>query len=422
MHRRLFLFCAAVGLACAAPAATETPGPQIAAAPAAPRAAGRMAAEPLAQFAASLRADVEAGRIPGAVVLVARDGEVALFEAIGYRDRAAAEAGADAPMRKDTIFRIFSMTKPIVSVAAMMLVEEGRLRLSDPVARYIPEFAALKVAIEMAEPDGNFTVVLVPPAHAMTIEDLLRHTSGLTYGNVGASMVKRSYLDAKMLDGANTAEVLARFAALPLADHPGTVWDYGHSTDILGIIIERIAGEPLDVFLERRILKPLGMKDTRFQVAESERGRVAEAQLPLRLADVSQRPRFLAGGHGLVGTVADYYRFAQMLLNGGELDGVRLLKRETVADMTSDQLGALAAPPAPTPGAGYSFGLGFAVRTGASPVPGSIGDYYWSGWAGTSFWIDPKERVIGIMMLQAPERGYDCWVRMRTAVYSALAH
>jgi CubicO group peptidase (beta-lactamase class C family) len=370
-----------------------------------------------------LRSDVNEGRIPGAVLLIARDGQVALFEAIGFRTRAAASAGANAPMQKDAIFRLYSMTKPIVSVAAMMLVEEGRLLLSDPVSKHMPELKGLKVGVEKPGADGKPELELVPAQREMTVQDLLRHTSGLTYGVFGRSLVKQTYLEARTLDADQTSgEFVAKLAKLPLAFQPGTTWEYSQSTDLLGMLIERVSGKPLDMFIEERILRPLGMKDAGFFVPEAQQGRLAEAQpeggKPQRLLDVSKRPTFLAGGHGMVSTASDYLRFATMLLNGGELDGVRLLSKKTVEFMTSNHLDGLSRGPGP----GYGFGLGFGVRVtaGTAAVPGSVGDYYWGGLGGTYFWVDPKERLIAILMLQAPNQRDYYRALIRDMVYAAL--
>jgi CubicO group peptidase (beta-lactamase class C family) len=330
-------------------------------------------------------------------------------------------------MQKDAIFRLYSMTKPIVTVAAMMLVEEGKILLSDPVSKHLPELKGLKVGVEKPGPEGKPVLEQVPAAREMTVHDLLRHTSGITYGVFGKSLVKQTYLDANTLDAKQTSgELVAKFAKLPLAFQPGTTWDYGQSTGLLGVLVERVSGKPLDMFVEERILKPLGMKDAGFFVPEAQKARLAEAQpmggKPQTLLDVSQRPAFLAGGHGMVATAMDYYRFSAMMLNGGELDGVRLLSKKTVEYMTSDHLGTLSRGPAYAPGPGYGFGLGFAVRTapGLAAVPGSVGDYYWGGLGGTYFWIDPKESLIAIMMLQAPAQREYYRMLFRDLVYAAV--
>ncbi len=419
MVKRLFAAATLVAFAFAAPRAApafaETAVAQK------PDIAG-LSQERLAKLVSVFRSDVDEGRIPGAVIVVARNGQVALFEAVGFRDRA-----AGAKMEKDAIFRLYSMTKPVVSVAAMMLVEEGRMLLSDPVSKFMPELKGLKVGVEKAGPDGKPVLETVPAAREMTVQDLLRHTSGLTYGVFGRSLVKAAYNEAKTLDASQTSgELVAKLAKLPLAFQPGTIWDYSQSTDLLGVLVERVSGKPLDMFIEERILKPLGMKDSGFFVPEAQHGRIAEAQpeggKPQNLLPVKQRPTFLAGGHGMVGTAADYLRFTTMLLNGGELDGVRLLSRKTVEYMTSDHLGGLSRGPAFGAGPGYGFGLGFAVRTqpGVAPLPGSVGDYFWAGLAGTYFVVDPKERIIAIMMIQAPGPRAYYWALFRTLVYAAL--
>ena len=387
--------------------------------------------ERLARLGAALQAAVASGRIPGAVALVARDGEIVFFEAIGFRDKAAGKsADANAPMARDAIFRIYSMTKPIASVAAMMLVEDGRMLLSDPVSKHLPELKGMKVAVEKPGPDGKPVLELVPALREMTIQDLLRHTAGLPYGSRGPSLARQAYLAAGLLDrNKSTADMLAKLATLPLVHQPGTTWEYGISTDVLGALIERVGGQPLDEFLAARILKPLGMSDTAFHVPEKNHGRIAEPLAadpdggqPIRLLPVKEPPRFFGAGGGMVSTAEDYRRFTQMLLNGGEYGGVRLLSPKTVEYMTSDHAEGIARTANYFPGPAYGFGLGFAVRTlaGVHDQAGSIGDYHWSGYASTYFWIDPKERLIGIFMTQAPNSIYHFASLMRTIVYGAV--
>jgi CubicO group peptidase (beta-lactamase class C family) len=323
-------------------------------------------------------------------------------------------------MREDSIFRIYSMTKPIVSVAAMMLVDEGRLQLSDPVAKHVPELRGLRVGIEK---DGKLEVVSAQ--RQPTVQDLLRHTSGFTYGVFGKSMVKDLYSKAGVDANDHTnSEMVKKLATVPLHYQPGTTWEYGRSTDVLGHVVERVSGQPLDQFLQTRILGPLGMKDTAFFAEPAKQPRLAEsfAKDPdsgaaINLLNVRDRPRYLAGGQGLVSTAADYLRFAQMLLNGGELGGVRILSRKTVDFMTSDHLGAIRGP-----GPGYGFGLGFAVRhaDGLSSTNGSGGDYNWAGLGGTYFWVDPKERLIAVWMMQAPNQRNYYRELFRNMVYAAL--
>ena len=374
----------------------------------------------LEALSAQTRADVQNGRIPGAVMLVARNGKLVYSDVIGAQD-----AKAGTPMRTDSIFRIYSMTKPIVSVAIMMLVEEGRMQVTDPVSTYIPELKGIKVGIEKPGADGKPVLELVTATREMTIQDLLRHTSGLTYGVFGRSLVKSEYLKAGVDSWDQTnAEVMQKLAKMPLHYQPGTTWEYSRSTDVLGHVLERISGQPLDRYLEARILKPLGMKDTGFHVEAASQDRIAEpfeidpdTRAKQVLAEIRRPPKLLSGGGGMVSTAADYLRFAQMLLNGGELDGVRLLSRKTVDYMTADHLGSIKGP-AP----GYGFGLGFTVRTatGEGGSAGTLGDYNWAGLGGTYFWIDPKEKLIAIWMMQAPlQRNYYRQF-FRNMVYGAM--
>jgi CubicO group peptidase (beta-lactamase class C family) len=382
----------------------------------------------LAVLTRIIQADIDAMRIPGAVMLLARDGKVAYEQALGLQDPA-----SQMPMTIDSIFRIYSMTKPIVSVAAMMLVEEGKLLLSDPVSTYLPELKNMKVGIESIGKDGKPVLELVPAQQEMTVQDLLRHTSGLTYGSFGSSLVKTEYIKAGVEGKHITNEqLLQRLAHLPLAYQPGTTWEYSRSTDVLGALIERISGSALDVFLDERIIKPLGMVDTGFWVQPAQHHRIAQAFATdpdsgnaIRLLDVTSRPSFLSGGGGMVSTVRDYACFAHMLLNQGELDGVRILSRKTLQLMTSDHLSHMPGATSGAsylPGPGYSFGLGFAVRTasGSAATAGTVGDYTWSGLAGTYFWIDPREKIMAIWMMQAPEQRHHYRQLYRNLAYAAL--
>jgi CubicO group peptidase (beta-lactamase class C family) len=359
---------------------------------------------------------VDGGELPGGVIAIARHGKLAYIEAIGYQDRE-----KKITMKKDAIFRLASMTKPIVSVSAMMLVEEGKLDLLSPVVGILPELKEVKVGIEEADPTtGKPVLRLEAPQRAMTVQDLLRHTSGLVYGQFGDGLVHQGYRDAKMMDrGQTLAEMISKLAKLPLAHQPGQVWEYSMSTDVLGRIIEVVSGMELDRFIAERITGPLGMTATDFYVHEGELARLAEAQAgpdskPPALPDVTKKPRWLSGGGGMVASAADYLRFCGMLLNGGEYDGKRLLSPRTVQLMTSDAL-----PPnvgytdrtvrmngdiTPMPQMGQGFGLGFAVRTapGRNPLPGSVGSYYWTGAFGTTFFVDPAEKLIAIQLIQAP--------------------
>lgn len=383
--------------------------------------------------------DVDEGLIPGAVVLIARNGKIAYYQAFGFQDRE-----KHVPMSTDAIFRIASMSKPITSVAVMMLVEEGKIQLFDPVSVYLPELKGLEVGVEKTTAAGATELVREPAQREMTIQDLLRHTSGLTYGVFGKSLVKQAYLDANLFDRNQTlGEFITKLAKVPLAHQPGTMWDYSMSIDVLGRVVEVVSGLPFDQFVAERIAKPLGLSDTGFYVANDKTARIAEPQIdsstgkrPVTI-DVTSRPNWLSGGGGMVSTASDYVRFAQMLLNGGELDGARLLSPTTVGYMTSDQL-----PPditysretltlfepygmAPTPRDGQGFGLGFAVRTqpGRTPLTGSAGEFYWGGIYGTYFWVDPKQKLTAVMMMQVGA-AYRSHYRslIRNLVYQALVN
>jgi len=369
-----------------------------------------LSAERLARIGAVMNAGVRAGEIPGAVVLVARRGKVAYFEAFGYRDRA-----AGAPMPRDAIFRIYSMTKPIVSVAAMTLHEEGRFYLGEPLSKYVPAFANMRVGVErFDEGTGKARLDTEPARRPITMHDLLRHSSGLTYALIRDSAVKRRYRAAGLssfTQDMTLAEYTARLAKLPLAYQPGTVWDYGRSTDVLGRVVEVVSEQPLDRVLRERVFTPLGMADSGFSVPPDKHHRIAQPHRDPatgrtdNLIDVTRAPKMFAGGHGMVSTAEDYARFCLMMLGGGALDGVRVLGRNTVAYMTADHLGDEISKTGTLylPGPGHGFGLGFAVRThaGRSPWPGSVGEYFWGGYAGTYFWIDPAEELVVVYMMQS---------------------
>jgi CubicO group peptidase (beta-lactamase class C family) len=366
-----------------------------------------------------MQADVESGRLPGAVLLIARNGKIAWLNALGFQERK-----SQTPMKNDSIFRIASMTKPITSVAAMMLAEEGKLDIGAPVAQYLPEFKEVKVGVEKAA-----------PKRAMTVQDLLRHTSGLTYGFFGNSAVDELYRKSGVFNSKSLADMVKTIASLPLAHQPGDFWEYSYSTDVLGRIVEVVSGMDLDRFVAERITGPLKMSDTAFYLKAAQVARLARADSgpPTAPADPTAKPAVLSGGGGLYSTAGDYTRFCQMMLNGGELDGVRILAPKTVSLMTSDQL-----PPAadrhtpvaalldsfgPTPEMGTSFGLGFAVRTepGRNPVPGSVGDFSWAGIHGTYFWVDPKEKLVAVLMIQVPmATNVPYWRQTRMLVYQAL--
>ncbi len=379
-----------------------------------------MSRERLARIGDVVTADVEKGRIPGAVTVVARRGRVVHFKAYGRRD-----PGRDEPMERDAIFRIYSMTKPLVSVALMMLVEEGRLLLSDPLSAFVPEFSDVKVR---AERDGR--AELVSAARPITVHDLLRHTSGLTYEWMDEGPVQKAYAEAEAgRRSRSNPEQAALLATLPLVAHPGAEWNYSRSTDLAGRVIEVVTGLSLGVALRTRLFEPLGMMETGFMVPPNYQARIAEAfpadpetGEPQALLDVAKEVAMENGGGGLASTASDYARFLHMLLSGGQLDGVRFLSPKTLAYMTADHLGPeIRIMPGILP-EGYGFGLGFAVRrqAGIASFPGSAGDFYWEGLGGTSFWVDPREELYGLIMVQAPGRREHYRRMLRQLVYAAI--
>jgi CubicO group peptidase (beta-lactamase class C family) len=344
---------------------------------------------------------IDEGLVPGAVMLVARRGKIAWMSVLGKRDVAAGDA-----MKFDSIFRIYSMTKPIVSVAVMQMVEEGRLQVSDPVSKYLPEIGKMKVGVEKTV-DGKPVLQLSDPDRAMTVQDLLRHTSGLTYGSRGTTLVNQAYIDAKIGDRTATVEEMVhRLSTVPLKFSPGARWEYGVSVDVQGRLIEVIDGRTLGEALSARVLKPLGMVDSGFQVPADKVARAAQPgprpngePMTSRFA-VNDGAKYESGGGGMTSTMEDYLRFTTMLANNGELSGKRLLGKQTLAFMTADHVSNRPGRP---PGLG--FGLGFEVRTttGEAALPGSVGEYGWAGNAGTLFWIDPKEQLIAIYMVQVSD-------------------
>jgi CubicO group peptidase (beta-lactamase class C family) len=361
--------------------------------------------------------EVASGLLPGMVALVARRGRIVYFDSLGRRSPDSAEA-----MQRDSIFRIYSMTKPIVSAAAMMLVEEGRLLLHEPVATWLPAFAQMQVGIE-----SGGRLEYEPARAPITVHDLLRHTAGLTYGFLGSNPVQRLYSEERLgaPDIAN-AQFCEQLARLPLMAQPGSAWAYSHATDVLGRVIEVVCGQPLGQVLHERVFAPLGMVDTGFHVAASEQHRVAEpfaldpqSGMKIELLDVRQPHAFESGGGGLVSTASDYARFLHALTNPGE--GPRLLAPRTLALMIADHLGDRPVlgdvlPP------GHGFGLGFAVRrdAGLAPLPGSKGLYYWGGIAGTTFFVDPLLGLFAILLIQAPVQRHRYRALFRNLVYAAI--
>lgn len=385
-----------------------------------------------------LRADVAAGTIPGAVALIARNGQPAYCEAFGYADRATLR-----PMESTTVFRIASMTKPVTVVAALMLMERGKLLLTDPVWRYLPALRDVQVGVEDVDPvTGQRRLTLKQARRPMTIHDLMRHTAGFTYGQFGDSMVQRAYRSAHVVDNEqNNAALVAKLAQLPLAHQPGTTFEYGMSTDVLGAVVEAISGLGLDRYFTENITGPLGMADTRFGMPQEEAQRLAEPQrdaLPGHVPavvpyDPARPTQWFSGGGGLLSTAADYTLFAQMLLNHGELGGVRLLARKTAQLMLQNHLPATLAygqhtadlgiaAPLPHLGQGYGLGLGVRIEAGLAPVPGSTGDFYWGGALGPYFWVDPVENMSVVFMLQELNVQIRTRYRslLRALVYQAL--
>ncbi|HET9528879.1 MAG TPA: serine hydrolase domain-containing protein [Blastocatellia bacterium] len=398
---------------------------------AAPESVG-MSSERLAKIRPALLRSVSEGRIAGAVTMVMRRGKVAHLEAVGNMDEG-------RPMRADTIFRIASMTKAVTSVAVMMLFEDGKILLSDPVSKYIPEFKESKVAVP-TEDRKSFT--LVPARRQITIRDLLTHTSGITYRFIGVEPWAKLYKEAGISDGlieteGRLADKIKKLAGLPLMHHPGERYSYGLSTDVLGYLVEVVSGMTLDEFFRKRIFEPLKMKDTHFFLPEEKLPRLAAVfnQMPdgsiKRMGDEPSEQGYLiysstfhykgprsyySGGAGLVSTISDYARFLQMLLGGGELDGARVLSRKTVELMTVNHVGEMFG--------GQGFGLGFSVvrDLGKGSEPGSIGQYGWGGFYYTNFFVDPEEKMIGIIMSQLfPSNNVGLHERFRVLAYQAIA-
>jgi CubicO group peptidase (beta-lactamase class C family) len=380
-----------------------------------------MSSQKLARIGEALKKEVADGSFRGAVAMVARKGKLVYTEAVGMQT-------ASVKMTPEAIFRIYSMSKPLVSVAAMMLVEDGVIQLTDPVGKFLPGFDKMQVSVPLKEGGGFATV---SQDRAMTVHDLLRHTSGLAYGEITQNLpvkegMEKAGIYRRDLDFDGRAltpdEQVANVAKVPLAYQPGTTWNYSISSDILGRVVEKASGKRLGDFLEERLFKPLNMKDSAFWVPAAKMSRLAEslekdrfAGRPFPLIDVSRQPGNDSGGAGAVSTAADYLRFCQMMMNGGVLEGKRVLSRTTVRLMTSDHLGGAMALPM-DPGLlllgtkGYGFGLGFSVRLaeGVAGVPGTTGEFMWAGYGGTYFWVDPVEQVTGVLMTQAasPMRAY----------------
>jgi CubicO group peptidase (beta-lactamase class C family) len=389
----------------------------------------------LARIAAWQQSQVDAGAFSGAVAAIARNGRIAYLRAVGFRDRAKM-----IPLQPDAIFWIASMTKPVTSVAAMMLVEEGKLDLAAPVRQYLPELKDMMVAVETKDPvTGKTDLAREPQKHPMTVEDLLRHTAGLVYG-VSGTKVDQLYKSLYGTTGVyrrdkTLADFVSGLAKLPLAHQPGEAWEYGLADDVLARVIEVASGQPFDQFLETRLFQPLDMVDTGFHVPEAKLSRLVDPPAggwggppDGVLADVTKPTKLFSGGGGLVSTAADYLRFCQMLLNGGELDGVRILSRATVRLMTTNSLPpdirfAGFASGIVGPQGGSTWGLGFAIRSDAawSMVPGSVGSFTWMGASGTFFWVDPAEQLVAVQLIQVAPGGSGPFLRMfRNLTYGAF--
>lgn len=427
---RAAVFWVALFVSCVALAKTPAPLP-----PAPPETVG-MSSQRLAKIGAALKKEVADGSFRGAVAMVARKGKLVYQESVGMQD-------ASTPMREDAVFRIYSMTKPLVSVAAMLLVEDGRIQLTDPVGKFLPGFDKMQVSVAQKTPEGT-SYSMVAAERPMTVQDLLRHTAGLAYGEITQNAPVKEGLESagvyrKDMDyearGMTGAEQVDRLVKVPLAFHPGTTWHYSLASDVLGRVVEAASGKRLSEFLAERLFRPLKMRDTAFSVPQAKLKRLAEpldtdrfSGRPNKLIDVSAPPANDSGGAGAVSTAGDYLRFSQMLLNGGALEGARVMSRSTVRLMTSDHLGSFIAQPT-QPGElllgtkGYTFGLGFAVRQsdGVGGVHGSAGEFMWAGYAGTYFFVDPKEQLTAVLMTQAPSPNRAYFRRMlKQLVYQSI--
>lgn len=393
-----------------------------------------LSSERLQRLTQRMQEGAAKGEYPGAVLIIGRHGKIAYARTFGSLN-----PETKTPMREDAIFRIASMTKPLASLAVMMLSEDGKLSIVDPVDKYLPELKTMQVGVVKLGADGKPALTLEPQKRRMTVQDLLRHTSGLPSGEAGsANLIKRMYAEAKISNrGVTSDQYIANLAKMPLLFQPGSTWEYGASVDVLGVIVERVSGMPLDKFIAERITGPLKMPDTGFAAPASQAGRAALAQregpknvLP-NIVPITTVQTFKSGSGGMVSTAADYARFSQFLLNRGELDGVRLVSPKTIDLMAANHLppGTPIGPDmarfealAPSAEMGQGFGLGFAVRTdaGRNPLPGSVGDYYWGGAQGTYFWIDPKEQLYVVFMMQSPAARLPYRFLLRQMVYQAL--
>ncbi len=389
-----------------------------------------MSQERLARIGAVMKEQVDKGVFPGAVTLIARRGEIVHFEAHGFQDAAKTKA-----MSKDAIFRLASMTKPVTTVAAMMLVEQGVIKLNDPIATLLPELKDLRVDAQETAHDETAASTDAPLARPITVQDLMRHTSGFFYaGAMGSKHLKEAYEKANIEASEQPIardEMLKQLGQIPLAHQPGTRFHYSISTDILGFLVERATKKPLDEALGDMLLRPLGMKDTAFWVPADKSSRLAEvtdgdalkpSSLKFCVAEEEIKKSYLKGGAGLCGTAEDYLRFLQMLANGGEYQGRRYLSKKTIEFMLSDHIVGLGGSTAASTGPGYGFGLGFAIRLhdGFGWTAGSRGDAMWGGVFGTSFTIDPKERLVAIQLTQGATPRLQSRLLFKNLIYGAM--
>jgi CubicO group peptidase (beta-lactamase class C family) len=384
----------------------------------------------LAKIGEFFRNEVATGKIPGAILLIEQHGKPVYHESFGVQD-----VVSKAPITDQTIFRLYSMTKPITSVAAMTLIDRHKLKIDDPVAIYIPSFATAKVGVEKKADNGEKVLALEPLKRRLTILDLMTQTSGITYGFYGDNMVRKAYGNAKIYDGDfNNAEFAERIAKLPLAEQPGTLWDYGHSTDVLGRVIEVATGKSLLQYEKESLLDPLGMTDTTFYVTDPAKQKRIALPMPndrdFKVGFESSPDVFMkweSGGGGMVSTMSDLAKFSQMLLDGGKFEGKQIISPKSFELMTSDHIGpgsGVARDFFYFPGDGFGFGLGFGVRTDPGnakpPPPGSLGELKWDGAAGCYFVIDRKQDMFFVLLEQTPSERQPIQKAVKLLIYEAM--
>jgi CubicO group peptidase (beta-lactamase class C family) len=417
-------------LACTAALATTAASPASAQSTYDIPAGAHFNVQKLGRVGEYLGSEVAEGKIPGAILLIRQHGHDVYHEAFGVRD-----AATELSMTDDTIFRLFSLTKPITSVVAMMLIDEGKLSLDDPLSKYIPSFANVKVGVEKKAPDGSKTLELVPPVRPITILDLMRHTSGITYGFYGNSLVRKAYVAADVYAGDfDNAEFAERIAKLPLHNQPGALWQYGHSTDVLGRVMEIVSGKPLLAIEREKLLDPIGMNETRFYVTGPQKLKLVARPMPndsdfhVGFESRAVVPmKWESGGGGMVSTIGDLARFAQMILDGGKFEGRQYLSPKAYQLMTTDQVGPGSGVDRDYfyfPGDGFGFGLGFGVRTDPGnakpPSPGSLGELKWDGASGCYLVIDRKQDMFFVLLEQTPSERQKIQPTVKRLIYEAL--